>query len=85
MVTGAGRGLGRACTLALSGAGARVIAVSRTAGELDGLAVEADGPVEAWAEDGAGDVLPARVEALDRIDVLERSALGIGTAPGTRP
>ena len=69
MVTGAGRGLGRACTLALSGAGARVIAVSRTAGELDGLAVEADGPVE----------------ALDRIDVLERSALGIGTAPGTRP
>ena len=83
VAAGAGRGLGRACTLALSGA--RVIAVSRTAGELDSLANEADGPVEAWAEDATGDALPARVEALDRLDVLERSALGMGTAPGTRP
>lgn len=74
VVTGAGRGLGRACALALSGAGARVIAVSRTAGELDSLADEADGPVEAWAEDVTGDALPARVEALDRLDVLVNNA-----------
>ena len=38
LVTGAGRGLGRACALALSGAGARIIAVSRTGAELAGLA-----------------------------------------------
>lgn len=74
VVTGAGRGLGRACALALAGSGARVIAVSRTAGELDSLADEADGPVEAWAEDVTGDALPARVEALDRLDVLVNNA-----------
>ena len=34
LVTGAGRGLGRACALALSGAGARIIAVSRTGPSL---------------------------------------------------
>ena len=48
LVTGAGRGLGRACALALSGAGAKVIAVARTRSELDSLATEAPGPVEAW-------------------------------------
>ena len=38
LVTGAGRGLGRACALALSHAGARVIAVARTRAELERLA-----------------------------------------------
>ena len=51
LVTGAGRGLGRACALALSATGARIIAISRTAGELETLADEAAGPVEAWVED----------------------------------
>ena len=37
VVTGAGRGLGRGCALALAEAGAEVIAVSRTASELDSL------------------------------------------------
>ena len=74
MVTGAGRGLGRACALALSGAGARIIAVSRTAGELESLAEEAPGPVEAWVEDVIGDALPARIEALHRLDVLVNNA-----------
>ena len=74
LVTGAGRGLGRACALALSGAGARVIAVSRTESELDSLAEEADGPVEAWFEDVTGDALLARIEALDRLDVLVNNA-----------
>ncbi|MGH6944147.1 MAG: SDR family NAD(P)-dependent oxidoreductase, partial [Geminicoccaceae bacterium] len=35
IVTGAGRGLGRACALALAAAGAEVIAVARTAGDLE--------------------------------------------------
>ena len=34
LVTGAGRGMGRAAALALADAGARVMAVSRTADEL---------------------------------------------------
>ncbi len=40
VVTGAGRGLGRACALALGQAGAEVVAVSRTISELDDLAGE---------------------------------------------
>ena len=74
LVTGAGRGLGRACALALSGAGAQVIAVARTRSELDSLATEAPGPVEAWVEDVIGDALLARIEALDRLDVLVNNA-----------
>jgi len=37
VVTGASRGIGRACALALAGAGAHVIAVSRTQGALEAL------------------------------------------------
>ena len=74
LVTGAGRGLGRACALALSGAGARIIAVSRTEAELAGLAGEAPGPVETWVEDVTGDALLERIEALDRLDVLVNNA-----------
>ena len=74
LVTGAGRGLGRACALALSGAGARIIAVSRTEAELAGLARDAPGPVEAWVEDVTGDALPQRIESLDRLDVLVNNA-----------
>ena len=74
LVTGAGRGLGRACALALSEAGARVIAVSRTANELASLAEEAPGPVETWVEDAVGDALLARIETLDRLDVLVNNA-----------
>ena len=74
LVTGAGRGLGRACALALSAAGARIIAVSRTSAELESLAEEAAGPAEAWVGDATGDALLARIEALDRLDVLVNNA-----------
>ena len=74
LVTGAGRGLGRACALALSEAGARIVAVSRTRSELDDLAAVAPGPVDAWVEDATGDALLARIEALERLDVLVNNA-----------
>ena len=74
LVTGAGRGLGRACALALSSAGARVIAVSRTAAELESLAAEAPGAVEIWVEDAVAGGLPDRIEALPRLDVLVNNA-----------
>ena len=37
LVTGAGKGLGRACAIALAEAGATIIAVSRTKSDLDKL------------------------------------------------
>ena len=40
LVTGAGKGLGRACTIALAEAGATVIALSRTSSDLDKLEKE---------------------------------------------
>lgn len=40
LITGAGRGIGRAAAAALGGAGAEVVAASRTADELDSLVAE---------------------------------------------
>jgi NAD(P)-dependent dehydrogenase (short-subunit alcohol dehydrogenase family) len=40
LVTGAGRGLGRGCALALAEAGAEVVLVARTASDLDAVAEE---------------------------------------------
>ena len=74
LVTGAGRGLGRACALTLSEAGVRVIAAARTSSELESLAREAPGPVEVWVEDVLGEALLARIERLDRLDVLVNNA-----------
>ena len=37
LVTGAGKGLGKACSIALAEAGATVIALSRTSSDLDKL------------------------------------------------
>lgn len=75
LVTGAGKGIGRACALALAGEGARVIAVARTLADLDRLAGEAPaGSIEPWAEDVRGDALPDRIRALPRLDVLVNNA-----------
>lgn len=74
LVTGAGRGLGRAAALALSETGARVVGVARTREDLESLAAEARGPVEIWTEDATGDVLPERIETLDTLDILVNNA-----------
>jgi NAD(P)-dependent dehydrogenase (short-subunit alcohol dehydrogenase family) len=42
LVTGAGKGIGRATALLLAGAGARIVALSRTAADLDSLAGKID-------------------------------------------
>lgn len=74
LVTGAGRGLGRACALALSAAGAEIVGVARTETELVSLAEEASGPVQIWVEDARGDALLERIEAMPRLDVLVNNA-----------
>ncbi len=78
LVTGAGRGLGRAIALTLAEAGAQVIAVARTQADLDALAAEAKGigtkSVETWAADVADPAFHARVEALEALDVIVNNA-----------
>ncbi len=78
VVTGAARGLGRACALVLSEAGAGLVLVSRTEGDLRSLASEIE------ARGGEATVLvcdiadPAeiaeRIGGLERIDVLVNNA-----------
>jgi NAD(P)-dependent dehydrogenase (short-subunit alcohol dehydrogenase family) len=57
MVTGAGRGLGRACALALAQAGAEVALVSRTQSDLDRLAAE--------IRDAGGTAIPVVCDVTD--------------------
>ncbi len=74
VVTGAGRGIGRACALQLARAGAHVIAIARTQSDLDTLSGEAGVPVETWAADVQARETVARIRALPRLDVLVNNA-----------
>ncbi len=60
LVTGAGRGIGRACALACASAGATVIAVARTEADLDALAEEVRGRIQAMVADVTAEDFPAR-------------------------
>lgn len=79
LVTGAGRGIGRAVALAFARAGAEVIAVARTAADLESLAAEAGRPLTIWADDVLAPAFPQRIEALDSLDVV------VNNAGGNRP
>jgi NAD(P)-dependent dehydrogenase (short-subunit alcohol dehydrogenase family) len=74
LITGAGRGLGRACALAAADAGATVIAVSRTQSDLEALDGARPGRIVPWAMDATKPGFFARVEALDRLDGLVNNA-----------
>ena len=74
IVTGAGRGIGRACALALAQAGAEVIAVARTEADLTSLEVEGGGRITAWQEDLTSDAFFERLEALAGLDILINNA-----------
>jgi NAD(P)-dependent dehydrogenase (short-subunit alcohol dehydrogenase family) len=81
IVTGAGRGIGRATALLLAARGARVLGVSRTESELVSLAAEA--PVEVLAEtvateEGCEHVVTTARERLGPVEILVLNA-GIGS------
>ncbi len=82
VVTGAGRGIGRATALVLAARGARVLGVARSADELASLADEA--PVEILAESVATEEGCARIlaEARARLGPIEILVLnaGLGSA-----
>ena len=70
LVTGAGKGIGRACAVALASAGAKVIAVARTESDLSSLAADFPGSIEAWCCDVTDDAFLDRVLELEKLDVL---------------
>jgi len=78
LVTGAGRGLGQACAIALAEAGASLILMSRTKSELDDLAHRIKmqgGTAHTVVCDAANpQAITAIVPALGRIDILVNNA-----------
>lgn len=82
VVTGAGRGIGRATALALAARGARVLGISRTASELESLAREAEIEVHAESiatEEGCERVVAEARRRLGPVEILVANA-GIGSA-----
>jgi NAD(P)-dependent dehydrogenase (short-subunit alcohol dehydrogenase family) len=69
LVTGAGRGIGRACAMALAAAGAELVLVSRTASELDEIARE--------IARGGGKARPLSFD-VTRSDVVRDAFAGLG-------
>ncbi|MEM1263805.1 MAG: SDR family oxidoreductase [Pseudomonadota bacterium] len=79
LVTGAGRGLGRACAEALAREGARVLAAARSQDELAEVAAFADGEIDAYPGDVTDDTFVAQIAALSPLDIL------VNNAGGNRP
>ena len=85
LVTGAGRGIGRAISLALGAAGAHVIVAARTRPEIEGVAGEitqAGGAASAWpvdlsSEAGIAVLFDFIREKFGRLDIVVNNA-GIG-------
>lgn len=78
LVTGAGKGIGKACVESLVGAGATVIAVARTGADLDQLVIEHGDRVVAWCLDATSDELLSRIGEHQGIDILVNN-LGTNT------
>ena len=77
LVTGAGNGLGRAISIALSGAGARVVLTGRTAASLDETAALVPGPSRVATVDVASaDSVAALADAVadEPVDILVNNA-----------
>ena len=96
IVTGAGRGIGAACALALAEAGADVVLASRTAEQLESVAGQARRqggralvmPMDVSETDNLVTLARAAVEEYGRIDVVVNNAGGtmprqfLDTSPG---
>ncbi|MFT3964272.1 MAG: SDR family oxidoreductase [Sphingobium sp.] len=74
LVTGAGKGIGRACAEAFAREGAHVIAVARTAADLDSLTLAGNGRIEAWVHDVRDATFYERMAALPVLHILVNNA-----------
>jgi len=82
VITGGGRGIGRAVALKLAGCGAKVVLASRTAGELEGVVDEIKSgggdavaqPTDLMLSDQINALVEAAMKAYGRIDILINNA-----------
>ncbi len=74
LVTGAGKGIGRACAIAAVHCGARVIAVARTESDLYSLANECGERLESWVMDVNSEAFLQRLTELDHLHGLLNNA-----------
>ncbi len=74
LISGAGRGIGRACAVAFAQVGANVIAAARTNDDLQSLATEYPDAIETWVNDVTNDAYYERIEGLTKLDVLINNA-----------
>ena len=74
LITGAGRGIGRACAEALAAAGSRVVAVARSESDLAELAAHTSGLIEAWPADVTDDELIERITSVEGLSILVNNA-----------
>ena len=79
LVTGAGRGIGRACAEGLATAGARVIAVSRSEDDLASVAGHPSGRIETICADVTDD------EFIEQISEIQGLSILVNNAGGNRP
>jgi NAD(P)-dependent dehydrogenase (short-subunit alcohol dehydrogenase family) len=92
LVTGGGRGIGRAIALALAGEGARIAISARTVAELDEVvaAIRAQGgQAAAFAADlaqpeAARQLVPQVAQAVGPVDILVNNA-GVGSSANPKP
>lgn len=70
LITGAGKGIGKACVEAFIHAGARVIAVARTASDLDELSARFGDRLIPWVMDATSDEFLEQIAQHPQIDIL---------------
>ena len=89
IVTGAGRGIGKAIALGLADAGANVVVAARTASDIENTAseIEAKGertlavPTDVRLSDQVNNLIDKAVEKFGRIDILVNNAGGSFNKP----
>ena len=98
IVTGAGRGIGRAIAVTLAEAGADIVAASRTRSQLEETAAEVEGwgrrclvvPTDVTQADQVEQMVASAIAQFQKIDILVNNA-GIAVVkplvpmPGFRP
>lgn len=92
LITGAGRGIGRAIAVGYAREGASIAATARTQNELDSLVHEIEGlghkvvaiPADLARPSAAGEIVRRALDVFGTVDILVNNA-GVGSSASPRP